>query len=72
MQEPIAIYCVNDLSFASFAEAVAYAQTIRADVFEIATGLRRWTPAAVRALKGRHVIVNSDGTKREFSRLRRS
>ena len=68
MQEDV--YRVNDLNFTSFAAAVAYAQTIRADVFEIATGLRRWTPAAVRAPKRRHVIVNDDGTQRGFSRVR--
>lgn len=70
MQEDV--YRVNDLSFSSFSGAVAYAQTIRAEVFEIATGLRRWTPAAVRSPKRRHVIMNSDGTQREFSRVRRS
>ena len=41
------VYAVNEKLFgaAEYRAAVAYADSIGADVVEIATGVRRWTPA---------------------------
>ena len=39
------IYRANDRQFESFLAAVDYAAAHGAEVFEIATGLRRWTPS---------------------------
>ncbi len=39
------MYKVNDKEFQSFLEAVIFANTIDAKVYEIATGLERWSPA---------------------------
>lgn len=38
------MYAVNDIPFDSFLSAVEYAKQTNSDVFEVATGLRRWTP----------------------------
>lgn len=40
-----ATYTVNNEPFNSFKEAVARADKLKADVIEVATGVRRWTPA---------------------------
>lgn len=66
-----ATYSVNDQPFDSFFAAIACAQPIRANVIEVATGLVRWSPAPVKPSRTRHVLVSSDGSKREFSRVRR-
>jgi hypothetical protein len=64
------MYDVNGTKFESFTKAIAFAQPIRAEVIEVATGLRRWAPAAIKA-RTRHVLVNDDGTKTEFGKVRR-
>jgi hypothetical protein len=66
-----ATYSVNDKTFDSFFAAIDYAQTIRANVIEVATGLRRWAPAPIKPGRTRHVLVNPDGSTREFSRVKR-
>ena len=38
-------YQANDKQFADFFEAIKYANTVKCDIVEIATGKRRWTPA---------------------------
>jgi hypothetical protein len=40
------MYQVNETTFNSFKAAVNFAIEANADVIEVATGLRRWTPAA--------------------------
>ena len=40
------MYTVNEKTFNSFMKAMRYAQSIKAEVFEVETGLRRWAPAA--------------------------
>lgn len=61
-----AIYEVNGHGFNSFMTAVAFAKPIRAHVIEVASGIRRWQPAAERAPAVRHVL---DG--KAFSKVRR-
>ena len=39
------MYTVNGKPFQSFTAAIAYANPLRADVLDVATGARRWTPA---------------------------
>jgi len=63
-------YDVNGHGFDSFTKAIAFAKPIRADVVEVASDIRRWTPA-VDARGGRHVLVHADGSTEEFSRVRR-
>lgn len=65
-------YDVNGHGFDSFTEAVHFAKPIRAEVIEVASGIRRWQPACERIAKrgGRHVLVDSDGSVREFSKVR--
>ena len=65
------MYSVNGVEFESFSEAVAAAKPIRAEVFEVATGLRRWAPAPLPKKRTRHVIVNPDGSETEFGRIKR-
>jgi hypothetical protein len=38
-------YQANDKQFADFFEAIRYANTVKCDIVEIATGKTRWTPA---------------------------
>jgi hypothetical protein len=64
-------YNVNGAMFETFSAAIAAAKPIRAEVFEVATGLRRWAPAAPAKARTRHVIVNADGSTTEFSKVRR-
>ena len=52
-------------------KAVEAARPIRAEVFEVATGLRRWAPAPLPKARTRHVIVNADGSKTEFGKIKR-
>ena len=40
------IYTVNTKTFDLFSKAVSYAKEINAEVYKVATGLRRWAPAA--------------------------
>jgi hypothetical protein len=47
------MYSVNGQQFEGFTKAVAAAKAIRADVIEVATGLRRWTPGTVSAASQR-------------------
>ena len=56
-------YTVNGEGFNGFREAVNAAKSINAEVYEIATGLRRWAPA-VKSTKRtvRHEIKQADGT----------
>jgi hypothetical protein len=44
-------YTVNTQNFDSFLKAVNYAKDINAEVYEVATGLRRWAPAAAPSSK---------------------
>lgn len=39
------MYTVNTATYDDFLDAVRAAKPINADVYEVATGLRRWTPA---------------------------
>ena len=39
------MYKVKGKTFDSFMKAMRYAQSIKAEVFEVETGLRRWAPA---------------------------
>ena len=64
------MYSVNEKPFESFFAAIEYAQPLRANVIEVATGLVRWRPAPIKAARKRHVIVNPDGSTREFSRVK--
>lgn len=64
------MYDVNGTKFESFSAAVKAAQPLRADVIEVATGLRRWTPAPLKT-RTRHVLVNADGSKTEFGSVKR-
>jgi len=78
-------YDVNGHGFDSFTKAIAFAKPIRADVVEVASDIRRWTPAVgvtcsctrtarrknSHASGGRHVLVHADGSTEEFSRVRR-
>lgn len=64
-------YSVNGEGFYLFSKAVAAASAIRADVIEVATGLRRWTPAPLPKKRVRHVLVNADGSTTEFGKVRR-
>jgi hypothetical protein len=64
------MYEVNGSKFDSFSAAVKAAQPLRAEVIEVSTGLRRWAPAAVKT-RGRHVLVNADGSKTEFGSVKR-
>jgi hypothetical protein len=66
-----ATYSVNGEGFDSFTAAIKAAQPLRAVVIEVATGLVRWRPAAPAAKRTRHVLVNVDGSKTEFSKVRR-
>lgn len=66
-----ATYSVNDQPFDSFFAAIAYAQPLRANVIEVATGLSRWSPAPIKPGRTRHVLVSPDGSKCEFSRVKR-
>jgi len=52
-------YSVDQNEFNGFMEAVRYAQTIDANVIEVATGLQRWSPIPKRLNKKivRHVLV---------------
>ena len=65
-------YSVNNSTYESFSSAVAAAKDIGAEVFEVATGKRRWAPAP-RNTKSitRHVLVNADGSETEFSKVGR-
>jgi len=66
-------YDVNGHGFDSFTKAIAFAKPIRADVVEVASDIRRWTPGhpPLDARGGRHVLVHADGSTEEFSRVRR-
>jgi len=65
-------YTVNGKPFSSYMAAVRYADSIKADVIEVATGLRRWTPAVAKPARCiKHVLVNADGTEMEFFRVHR-
>jgi hypothetical protein len=63
-------YSVNGKGFDSFLEAIAAARAERAEVIEVATGLRRWSPPAPAKKRQRHVIVNADGTVTEIGKVR--
>ncbi len=63
-------YDVNGHGFDSFMAAVAFAKPIRAHVVEVASGIIRWEPAA-ELKRTRHVLVQADGSKVEFSKVRR-
>lgn len=66
------MYEVNGTKFDSFFAAIAQAKAVGAEVFESATGARRWAPAAKKAAKNvRHVLVQADGSKVEFGAVRR-
>jgi hypothetical protein len=71
MTNAMATYTVNGIGFESFSEAIKASKPIRAEVFEVATGLRRWAPAPAPKTRTRHVIVNADGSKTEFGKVRR-
>ena len=64
------MYDVAGTKFESFSAAVKAAQPLRAEVIEVATGLRRWAPAAIKN-RTRHVLVNADGTKTAFGSVKR-
>lgn len=64
------MYQVNQTTYTSFKAAVEAAAAAGAEVFEVATGLRRWAPAPKRKAKTRHFIVNADGTETEFGSIR--
>lgn len=64
------MYKVNETTYTTFFAAVAAASQVNAEVFEVATGLRRWAPAPKQKAKTRHFIVNADGTETEFSSIR--
>jgi hypothetical protein len=64
------MYKVNDKAFNSFMEAVRYADSIKANVVEVATGLTRWEPAKPAKKRTIHVLVNKDGTTTEFGKVR--
>jgi len=51
--------------------AVAAAKAAGAEVIEIATGIRRWTPAPKKVAKVRHVLIREDGSQVEFSRCKK-
>ena len=64
------MYTVNGTEFNSFLKAIEFANSIKADVVETSTGLRRWSPAKVSSKKKvRHVLVNADGSETEFSKV---
>ena len=65
------MYEVNGSKFESFSAAVKAAQPLRADVIEVATGLRRWTPPVAKTRRTRHVLVNADGSTTEFGSVKR-
>jgi hypothetical protein len=67
------MFKVNDESFRFFSDAVRRAETLGAEVFEEATGLRRWSPIPPRATTRRrtkHVLVQADGTLTPFSKVK--
>jgi hypothetical protein len=65
-------YSVNGKGFNSFLTAIAYAKPLNANVVQNDNGFTRWSPApAAKARKVRHMLVNADGTKTEFSKVRR-
>lgn len=64
-------YSVNGEGFDSFAAAIHAAKPVRANVVEVATGLVRWSPAPVARKAVRHVLVNADGSRTEFGKVRR-
>lgn len=41
------MYSVNDQTFTNFMDAILAADTAKADVIEVSTGIRRWTPGSV-------------------------
>jgi len=64
-------YTVDGEGFSSYFAAIAAAKTKGAEVIETATGLSRWRPALAAKAKTRHVLVNADGSKTEFGKVRR-
>lgn len=65
-------YSVNGKGFNGFLEAVAYAKPLNANVVQNDNGFTRWSPPApAKVRKVRHMLVNADGTKTEFSKVRR-
>jgi hypothetical protein len=65
------MYTVNGQKFDSFFSAIAFAKANDAEVFQADNGARRWAPAPKKALKTRHVLLNADGSKTEFTRVKR-
>lgn len=41
------MYSVNDKTFTNFMDAILAADIAKADVIEVSTGIRRWTPGSV-------------------------
>lgn len=68
------MYEVNGEKFISYLAAVRAANAVRAEVFEVRENgerVRRWYPAPIRKPKSYGVIINADGTKTPFSKVRR-
>jgi hypothetical protein len=69
--EEASMYEVNGTKFDSFLKAVAVAKLDGSKVIESSNGMERWTPAPVRkANRTIHVLVNADGTKTPFGKVR--
>lgn len=63
-------YEVNGKPFDSFTAAIRYADSIKANVIEPATGLTRWEPAKPAKKRAVHVLVNADGSLTPFGKVR--
>jgi len=62
-------YTVNGTGFASFSKAIDYAEPLRADVIETATGQRRWTPAAPVSKKKQLEHLGRHNARKAYERM---
>lgn len=65
-------YTAAGKDFATFTAAVCHGKAHNSEVFEIATGLRRWAPLPpVKKARIRHMLVMENGETRELGKVRR-
>lgn len=68
------MYDVAGKSYESFTQAIEAARALNTSVYEVRPDgerIQRWAPIPKKAAKTRHVIINADGSKTEFGKVRR-
>jgi hypothetical protein len=67
-------YEAGGKTFPMFMQAVRYASERRLEVFEVqddGSRIRRWAPGTVKKPGKRHILVGKDGSRTEFTKVRR-